>query len=71
MPIRYVWGDRVGSNRRYLYAMKGVTRCALYIVYRYNPEANVIRAYPERMLVRGSLDRFEKIDLPIMQIYNS
>lgn len=70
MPIRYVWGDYIGGRQRELYAMKGVTRCAIYVAYLNKPEANVIRVYPKRMLIRGSVAKFEKMDIPIRDIYN-
>lgn len=69
--IRYVWGDFIGGRQRELYALKGVVRCAIYTAYLVKPEANVITAYPRRLLVRGSLDSFGKISVPVREIYNS
>ena len=71
MSIRYVWGEYINSRQRELYAVKGVVRCAIYTAYLGKPEDNVIKAYPRRMLVRGSLDRFDKISVPVREIYNS
>lgn len=71
MSIRYVWGDYINGRQRELYAVKGVIRCAIYTAYLGKPEDNVIKAYPRRMLVRGSLDSFDKISVPVREIYNS
>lgn len=68
--IRYVWGDYINDRQRELYAVKGIMRCAIYTAYIGKPEDNVIRAYPRRLLVRGSLDRFDKISVSRMDIYN-
>jgi len=68
--IRYVWGAQTNGRQRELYACKGVMRCAIYTVYLGKPEDNVITAYPRKLLVRGSLDRFDKISIPIRDIYN-
>lgn len=69
--IRYVWGDYINGRQRELYAVKGVMRCAIYTAYLRKPEDNVIKAYPRRLLVRGSIDRFDKIVVPVREIYNS
>lgn len=68
--IRYVWGDYINGRQRELYAMNGVVRCAIYTVYLGKPEDNVIRAYPRRLLVRGSIPVFDKLTLSIRDIYN-
>ena len=71
MAIRYVWGDYINSRQREIYAVKGVMRCAIYTAYLGKPEDNVIKVYPRRLLIRGAIDRFEKMNLPIREIYNS
>lgn len=69
--IRYIWGDRLSSSTREVIALKGVTRCAIYTAYLGKPESNVVRVYPRRMLVRGSINRFDKMDLSIRDIHNA
>lgn len=71
MPIRYVWGNYINGRQRELYAMKGVIRCAIYTAYLGKPEDNVIKVYPRRLLVRGSIEKFDKMVLPIRDIFNS
>ena len=66
--VRYVWGEQVAYNQRLIYAIKNGMRCAIYTAYLRKPEDNVVKVYPRRLLVRGQLDRFDKMDLPIRLI---
>ena len=70
MPIRYVWGNYINGRQRELYAMKGVIRCAIYTAYLNKPEDNVVKVYPRRMLVRGSIGQFKKMNIPVREIYD-
>ena len=68
--VRYVWGEFVAHNQRLIYAMKNGMRCAIYTAYLRKPEDNVVKVYPHRLLVRGQLDKFDKMSLSVMQIEN-
>ena len=68
--VRYVWGEFVAHNQRLIYAMKNGMRCAIYTAYLRKPEDNVVKVYPRRLLVRGQLDKFDKMSLSVMQIEN-
>ena len=69
--VRYIWGSYLSPSTREGIALKGVTRCAIYTAYLGKPESNVVRVYPRRMLVRGSISRFDKMDLSIREIHNA
>lgn len=66
--IRYVWGNRISSNAREVYAMNGVMRCALYTAYFGSPESHVVRLYPKRLLIRGSVSDFNKKTVALRDI---
>lgn len=68
--IRYVWGDYITSRTREVWAMDGVVRCALYTAYLGSPEAHTVRIYPKRLLVRGSISRFDKATVALRDIDN-
>ncbi len=68
--VRYVWGEFVAHNQRLIYAIKNGMRCAIYTAYLRKPEDNVVKVYPRRLLVRGQLDKFDKMSLSVMQIEN-
>lgn len=69
--IRYVWGERISSRAREVYAMNGVMRCALYTAYFGSPESHVVRLYPKRLLIRGSVSDFNKKVVALRDIYHS
>lgn len=69
--VRYIWGSYLSPSTREVIALKGVTRCAIYTAYLGKPESNVVRVYPRRMLVRGSISRFDKMDIPKSKIHDA
>lgn len=66
--IRYVWGQHINSRAREVYAMNGVMRCALYTAYFGSPESHVVKLYPKRLLIRGSISDFAKKTVALRDI---
>ena len=68
--VRYVWGDYVRTGVREVYAMVGVVRCAIYTAYLGSVEAHTAKLYPKRLLVRGSINNFDKKVIHKRDIYD-
>ena len=66
--IRYVWGQYINSRAREVYAMNGVMRCALYTAYFGSRESHVVKLYPKRLLIRGSISDFNKKTVALRDI---
>ena len=62
--IRYVWGDYITQDKREVFAVEGVVRCAVYTAYMGKPEAYAVRCYPRKVLVPGRIKRFDKFTIP-------